>query len=241
MSKIGIVFTPMHNFKGLTEALWSAKSSKYDLVTYIQPQWIEPRPPLAKAWNNGAAQAFAGGCDFALVCNDDILFAPQTIDNMVAEYKRLRKSENVIMVTPNNIYGQLQDPYDILHYGVTAEPTWSESPNFSCFLIAPEFFNIVGTFDENFVPAWFEDNDAHRRAQLLGYKLITTTAAPQVHFGGVSTSMMQSPDSSISKHYYIRKWGGLPYSHPVPDELKEHFEQPYNDTNLTPKDWEPNR
>lgn len=234
--KVGLVFTPMNNFKGCIEGIWSAKS-KRDLQVYIQPQWIEPRPSLSAAWNNGAKQAFDDGCSYAVVCNDDILFSPDTIDGMIDEYERLRESDNVIMVTPNNIKLQLADPYQILTYERPDDPfTYSEHPNFSCFLIAPEFFDILGTFDENFYPAFYEDNDMHRRAMLLGYKLIMSTAAPQVHFGGVSTSMAGGIDSGASQAYYVEKWGGIPYSHHV-DAQKEHFEHPYNAQTLTPKDW----
>ena len=232
--KIGLVFPVINNFKGLTEAVQSAKSVDHDLQTYIIPQWRH-QVPLAKAWNAGAEMAFNDGCAFALVCNDDILFSPDTIDALVNEYQRLRHSDNVILVTPNNIRAELADPLQILNYQRPDVPfSWSEHPNFSCFLIAPEFFELHGTFDENFVPAWFEDNDSHRRANLLGYKEICTTAAPQVHFGGVSTSMMENPHSGESQKYYIEKWGGLP--HPA----TETYSTPYNDPNLTPKDWRQN-
>lgn len=236
--KVGLVFTPINNFKGCIEGIWSAKS-RHDLQVYIESQWIEPKKTLAQAWNDGAKKAFQEGCDYVIICNDDILFSPDTIDAMIEQYEKLHDSDNVVMVTPNNIKLELADPYDILNHVRPDDPfTYSEHPNFSCFLIAPDFFELLGTFDHNFNPAWYEDNDMHRRAMLLGYKLIMTTAAPQVHFGGVSTSML--PDnqrsSGASEAYYIKKWGGIPYSHPLP-AIKEHYPTPYNDPNLTPKDW----
>lgn len=227
--KIGLVFPVLNNFKGFTEAVWSAKSQR-DIQVYVQPQWRE-QVSLAAAWNRGAKQAFDDGCQYAIVCNDDILFAPETIDNMVMEYERLH-SEGVIMVTPNNIKMELMDPYDILTYKVPSDPfTFSDHPNFSCFLIGPAFFELHGDFDEKFWPAWYEDNDSHRRAKLLGYREVCVTAAPMVHFGGVSTSMIDNPHSGESQKHYMEKWGGLPYP------ASETFMTPYNDPNLTPKDW----
>jgi GT2 family glycosyltransferase len=138
------------------------------------------------------------------------------------------------MVTPNNILGEFPDePEKILTYRLPegTVTSWAEYPNFSCFLIHRSYFDLVGTFDENFIPAWYEDNDAHRRINLLGFKAITTTKAPMVHFGGVSTSLVDNPDSSVSREYYIKKWGGIP--HPA----KEIFTTPYNDPSLTPKEW----
>lgn len=231
-TKIGVVFTPLNNFKGCIEAMDSMKS-KHDLETYIMPQYRH-KVALSAAWNEGIHRAVERGCDYILICNDDILFAPHSIDAMVVQYEKLRHTENVIMVTPNNIKLELADPYDILNYQPHPDaPTYSEHPNFSCFLIAPEFVGLVGSFDENFWPAWYEDNDMHRRIDLLGYKAICTTAAPQVHFGGVSTSLMtvEERDSGGSQRYYVEKWGGIPWP------AGEIYKTPYNDPNLTPKDW----
>jgi hypothetical protein len=236
--KIGLVMPVLNYFEGACEVLASVKTM-HDWTLYIQPQW-RGQVPLSRAWNDGSRQAFNEGCDYALVCNDDIMFAPETIDNMVAEYERLSK-ENVIMVTPNNINGQLPSPHAILDYKIPADQvsSFSDHPNFSCFLITPEYFETVGYFDHNFNPAWYEDNDSHRRAMLLGLREITTTAAPMVHLGSQTTARMPNPDSGPSEAYYIEKWGGIPESHLRPNQ-KEHFTTPFNDPNLTVRDWRGN-
>lgn len=238
MSKLGIVIPVLNYFQGVTDLLLSLKA-KHEYRIYIQPQY-RAQVPLSAAWNRGAKQAFDDGCDYALVCNDDIMFGPECIDNMVSEYTRL-KGDNVIMVTPNNINGQLGSPHEILDYKLPEgqEVSFSDHPNFSCFLIAPDYFEKVGYFDENFAPAWYEDNDSHRRANLAGLREICTTAAPMVHIGGVTTARMENPNSGVSQAYYIEKWGGIPESHPLPVE-KEHFTAPYNDSNLTVRDWRGN-
>lgn len=235
--KIGIVVPCLNYFMGVTDLLLSIKT-RHEYRVYLQPQYIH-QVPLAKAWNDGSAAAFAEGCDYAIVCNDDILFAPDCIDKMVEEYDRLRP-EGVIMVTPNNIYGQLgQARYAILDYHAPADQVSSVSdhPNFSCFLITQEYFDLVGRFDENFIPAWYEDNDAHRRAILAGLRLVCSTACDSVHLGSVTTRMIENnPGSGASQAYYIEKWGGIPESHMLAVQ-KEHFPTPYNDPNLTIRDW----
>lgn len=231
--KIGISIPVLRYFEGACELL-SSVVTKHDYTVHISPQW-RAQVPLARAWNQGAQWAFDHGCDYALICNDDIMFAPECIDNMVDEYERLR-GEGVVMVTPNNILAQLANKYDILTYKTPDDPfTWAEHPNFSCFLITPEYFEKVGLFDENFDPAWHEDNDSHYRATLLGYKEVTTTAAPMVHIGGVSTVMSGPPNAEASKAYYIRKWGSYHR------DCNEVFKTPYNDPTLTPKEWVPGR
>lgn len=236
MTKVGLVFSPLNNFKGLAEAIWTAKSI-HDLEIIIEPQWYHQKP-LAATWNDGAKRALNNGCDYVIVCNDDILFSPDTIDGMIEQYELLHESDGVVMVTPNNIRLQLGNPYDIMTYVRPSDPfTYSEHPNFSCFLIASDFFDMCGTFDENFWPAWYEDNDMHRRITLLGYKAIMTTAAPHIHFGGVSTGMIpNNPGSGQSQVYYVKKWGGIPITHPGAGQ-KEYFMTPYNNQELTVKDW----
>jgi len=235
--KIGIVIPILNNFEGFADLCLSIKT-RHNYVVYVQPQWNH-QIPLAAAWNKGAQQAFEEHCDFALVCNDDILFSPECIDVLVDEYNRLEK-EKVIMVTPTNILGQVPNKYDILTYERPAdqEITIADHPNFSCFLINPDYFKEIGTFDENFVPAWYEDNSSHRSAKLLGYREITTTAAHMVHIGHVTSTRMESPDSGPSQAYYIKKWGGIPESHPTQAQ-KEYFEHPYNNLNLKPGEWVP--
>lgn len=234
---IGIIVPVLNYFQGFVDLMLSVKT-KYQYRVYVQPQYIG-QVPLAAVWNKGCRDAFADGCHYALVCNDDILFSPDCIDKMVEEYDRLRHSDNVIMVTPNNIMAQVGDKYQILNYEIPegTETSWSEHPNFSCFLITPEYFDVVGSFDEKFTPAWYEDNDSHRRATLAGFKEICSTACASVHIGAVTTKMMANPDSGTSQAHYIEKWGGLPATHMRADLPVESYLTPYNDPTKTIKDW----
>lgn len=235
MSKIGIVVPVLNNFRGFTELVESAKSQDHELLWYVQPQHRH-QVPLAAAWNKGFLQAITDGCKYIAILNDDILLSPTTLDRMVEAFWKLPKE--VVLVSANNLQGQLPDPYAIFTHLDNEPLSFSEHPNYSCFMVKSDFFEKVGSFDENFVPAWYEDNDSHRRIIQLGYKAVCTTYASCVHYGGVTTSQMESPDSGVSQAYYVRKWGGLPYSHPVPDDMKEKYQTPYNDPNLTVKDWE---
>jgi len=234
MSKLGIVVPVLNNFKGFTELVESAKSEDHELSFYVQPQH-RAQVPLAAAWNKGFNDAVEDGCKYIAILNDDILLSPHTLDRMALAFFWLPKE--VVLVSANNLNGQLTNPYDIFTHIDNHEQSFSDHPNYSCFMVKSDFFDKVGSFDENFVPAWYEDNDSHRRIELLGYRAVCTTFASCVHYGGVTTNMIENPDSGPSQSYYVKKWGGLPASHPVSAEMKEKYRTPYNDPKLSPKDW----
>ncbi len=224
--KVGITVPVISNFKGCVEMLQSFKTShRYGI--YIIPQW-RIQLPLAKAWNLGIQMAFDDGCDYVIVANDDILFSPKTVDNLISEYERWQK-EKVVMVTGSNIFGQLAFPYDILKYE-PGDGEIADHPDFSCFMVKKGFFEIMGKFDENFVPAWYEDNDAHYRIGLLGYRAISSPRCPIAHFGRGSTQ--EGANSNTSMQYYVNKWGGLPGD--------EKFVNPFGTDGRSPKEWNSN-
>jgi GT2 family glycosyltransferase len=95
----------------------------------------------------------------------------------------------------------------------------------AAFAIDRETIRRVGWFDENYVPAYFEDNDYHRRCHLAGVDVVMLPSATQHH---VSTTLRSSRHYQDQNHYsfpynrqyYIEKWGGLPY--------RETYETPFN-------------
>lgn len=226
--KIGIVMPCRNFYEGALKALESVKTS-HSWTPFIQPQW-RVNLPLSQAWNNGVNQAAAAGCDYALVINDDILFAPETIDTLVSTLASF--DENVVMVTASNVAQSISE-HDIYNFYHTSDSfDVVESPDFSCFLVRTDILSKVGLFDQNFIPAYFEDNDYHYRINLLGLKALRTTAAPYFHHGSKTQSIETTITSSkfeANREYYISKWGGSPG--------QETFLTPYNDPVLTPKEW----
>lgn len=97
----------------------------------------------------------------------------------------------------------------------------------------------IGLLDENFMPAYFEDTDFHRRVRLAGLGYVhlgdvpiekngrVIPAAPATHLG----SQTIASDAEYAEHnnntfntwnrnHYVLKWGGEPG--------QEQFETPYN-------------
>ena len=86
-------------------------------------------------------------------------------------------------------------------------------------------FDVVGYVDVNCYPAYFEDNDYSRRAQLLGIKMCRVANARYFHFW--SRTIHQGPDGASdnkffdnTKDFYKEKWGDLPG--------KEVYKVPFN-------------
>jgi GT2 family glycosyltransferase len=91
----------------------------------------------------------------------------------------------------------------------------------------PDAWLAMGGFDENFYPAYYEDNDATRRLELAGLHRTQVTLPGWSHANS-STLYDGSPEYQ-SAHwalfnqngfYYQQKWGGMPGS--------ETFASPFN-------------
>jgi len=226
--RIGLVIPVLNNFDQAIDAIYSAKSEN-DLRIYVQPQY-RYQLPLAAAWNRGINEAYNDGCVVTIVSNDDVLFAPRTIDDLADAARDMNDDE--VMVHPNDLMEVLDDPSEILfmeEWG--GEPFSPEDQSFSCFAIRSDFTSEMGTFDENFDPAWWEDTDMKYRINLMNYKRIRTNI-PYVHLRHQSTKKLNLPLNSIkSGEYYLKKWGSATKS------LTETFKHPYNDPSLSPKEW----
>lgn len=236
MGSIGLVVPVLNQFKMAVDCIASAKSNNLRIHTFIIPNY-RLHIPLSAAWNSGIDQAFAAGNEYVLVCNDDILFAPYTID---ALYRAMEKSDKAI-VTAQNVRDGMPNPDDILttpegyDWSIQLNPVYGGGPDFACFMINWDAWKHVGRFDENFVPAYFEDNDYHRRINLSGLEACSVNTAPYYHYGSqtqkaVAVAPVVPPHAfDNNRAYYISKWGGQPGY--------ETFETPFNDPAKTWADW----
>ena len=228
MSKVGLVIPILNNFDQAIELIYSAKTQENELKVYIQPQH-RCQVPLSAAWNKGMKEALRDGCDYIIITNDDVLFAPWTIDAWVARAKEV--SEKIVLTAPLDVTETYFDPFEICFGQPEDEYDFKEHELFSCFMVKADFYEKCGWFDENFDPCWWEDNDMHYRIKLLGFD-IQKFKVPYIHLGSQTTKKMNLPINSLkSQEYYKKKWGSNNRN------LIEQYIVPYNDSTLTPKDW----
>ena len=253
MAKVALVCAVLNAFEEFTELVASAKTKNNELKFYVQLQ-NRHQIPLSKAWNNGIREAIADGCEYIIVSNDDVLFAPFTIDEMVrqassvlANYKLEADALNrrgvshtdkePVLFAPLDVGETFDDPLEIIFSKKSTEFKFREQELFSCFMITPRTVELVGTFDENFDPAWHEDNDYAVRTQALLGLGVVKFKIPYIHRGSSSTKKLLRPlNSRKGQEYYIKKWG----SYTRDAEKGELFRTPYNRQDLTPRDWIPN-
>ena len=205
--------------------------SRFDLLTQLIRSVDVPIRPIiidnwnenkgvAASWNIGIDIAKSEGYRYAIIANDDSFFLPGTIDKL---YAGIRLHQGVL-ISPNP-NGAFQ-PNGIV----------SGADFFNFMIDIPQLLEKCGTFDENFSPAYFEDNDMHRRIILSGAESYIHTEAVAHHHGS-QTQYADSNNPVVPPHqfennrrYFVEKWGGLPG--------QEVCTTPYGSPNHTIRDWD---
>lgn len=209
---IAFIVPVMKNFHGFAELV---ESIDEEVRPIIIPNWND-NIGVSRGWNDGLSKAIDLGADYAVVSNDDVILERGTIRKMVMG---LNDFDLVSAINTRDV--------------ATAEG-YDENPDFSCFAVKPkEFVDRFGWFDENFSPAYFEDNDMARRIFVAGGSYRRDLSAGMLHRGSVTQNMdgpvVTSPMFERNRAYYVKKWGGWPGS--------EVFTSPFNDESNSVKDW----
>lgn len=132
---------------------------------------------VSVGWNQLIKMAIKWDATKILICNNDIAFGPKTIDGMIEAFAKLKAEyPETVMVTAANA---TKSPAALAE--IPQKWEYAEHPDFSCFMIEPEFLSKIGMFSEEYKPAFFEDNDCHWRILLMGYKAFSTNWAPYSH------------------------------------------------------------
>lgn len=211
---------------------------------YYSPVWragtnldISPNENnVSKAWNKGVQLGMGWGADYIIVANADIIFNRDCIDNLV----------NFAQLHPEFILWSASDWPDLRTIQTpNMDENFDEHPHFSCFMVNDRLFSKVGRFDENFVPAYFEDNDMHHRILVAGEKAAKTGSAKFYHFGSrtIKTDDELNRRNAITyeknRQYFKSKWGYDPHGTAFSNEdrVTKGYHHPFNDESRSVKDW----
>lgn len=152
--------------------------------------WPQPRNiGVAGAWNMFMDNL--DEYDHVIIANDDIEVYPNAIEEL---YNEAKAADGYIFAGSN--------------YSGNA---------FSFFLLKRAGYEAIGSFDETFYPAYFEDGDYARRAKLLGHPLVAIDTAQYSHVGSSTLKRYNQQEAQMhhesfrrNEAYYLEKWGGHP-------------------------------
>ncbi len=189
-----------------------------------------PEHNVAGTWNEFVAWSAARGDDKLLIMNHDALLEPDA----VAQLADFSDGEALLWTGVN-----------VLAFPHTPRDEVVEAPDFSCFMVEPRTFAAAfGRFDENFSPAYFEDNDAHARIVLGGRRALRLGAARYHHLGSNvvkhdgAAAVALGPLFHKNAAYFHCKWGRSPVNAPA-EMRRAYFSRPFNDASLGINDWRP--
>lgn len=174
-----------------------------------------PTESLGEKWNLGVQESIKNNCSAVLICNNDILFHPATVDTIVNRWIQGKAAgEKLGIVSAHNRRGDTT-PQAIFTLPIPNPPSEAESPDFSCFLIDIDAWREMGKFETHYIPCYFEDNDTVCALAQKDLLAITTTAAPYYHYGSITQNsvpggLCKSPQFERNRDYFKQKWGCIP-------------------------------
>lgn len=171
--------------------------------------WVRTENILSGAWNDVMDYAVAQQDDdvYVILANDDVTPHPDSIKALVD--------------------AAVQNPEIAMWNG-----SGHSGNSYSFFLMQLWAYNRLGPFDENYKPAYFEDNDKDWQIKVAGLIREEVPAATFDHIGSATANNM-SGERKVQHHasfvrnerYFSRKWGGKPGK----EQFKIPFERPYFD------------
>ncbi len=184
---------------------------------------------LSRSWNEGINQAYLGNADVAIILNDDMLPGPGDVQRVAQAAMDHPEAGIVKCMGVDMRHGGRAN----MEFGLTA--------------ITKRGWEVVGAFDENIWPIYWEDIDWDRRRMLAGLPVHVVEETTAVHAGSKTSvtvpGLLQQTDAwfAANEAYYRRKWGAIHtegelYSTPFNDKaIKLKIEQrtrhrPYGET-----------
>lgn len=199
---------------------------------------------LSEAWNRGITESLADPeCEYLFIPNNDVVFHKNTIDVLIEYLEKF----NYAMVTGENVQPRMsletmqgRDDWGDIEFDSKPIGSWmEEGPDFSCFMVKRDFVEKIGYFDENFFPAYCEDQDMHIRIIKAGDHAKRMTRAPYYHLASQTMAKNAHLTAMISEGhhrnqlYYREKWG---VDHAEALNGKG-FATPYNQPDKNHKYW----
>jgi GT2 family glycosyltransferase len=142
--------------------------------------------------------------------------------NMIMDYADKVKATHVLMLNDDIYLGKSEEEINTIIRLWKPEFLCTEL-NWCSFILSIDAYKKIGKFDENFFPAYFEDNDYFRRMILLNIPIVMNAMLNPIIYRN-SMTILKTPELNNgfekNRQYYISKWGGQP--------TQETFSTPFN-------------
>lgn len=162
--------------------------------------------------------------------------------NKLIRYAFVENSYDVVIIVGSDIEmkeGYFESYVEELEEG-DFDFTTARGFGFNCFAITRKCYEIVGLFDPNYYVFYYEDNDYATRVRISKLKW-GDIGNPELfyHYGSASIKKNEKINKAngiifpLNQQYYVKKWG-------IKDSAKMDeysYLTPFNDPNLTIKDW----
>lgn len=200
------------SFPGLYRiAVTNNNDGGLDVDKYNDEVIVNDKNNLSKAWNKGIKRAIELHYKYVLLSNLDVILHHGCVKSL---YSKIAKSHGLISATYTTSFNATMATVDdeLPHL----VPVKHGDGSFSCYLLDVEAYKKVGEFDENFNPAYFEDNDYLERIWIAGYKPERLQTATYYHFvqGTVKNNEEDAKAYPVymqnNLEYFKEKWGKVP-------------------------------
>ena len=142
--------------------------------------------------------------------------------NMIMDYADKVKATHVLMLNDDIYLGKSEEEINTIIRLWKPEFLCTEL-NWCSFILSIDAYKKIGKFDENFFPAYYEDNDYFRRMMLLNIPIVMNAMLNPIIYRN-SMTILKTPELNNgfekNRQYYISKWGGQP--------TQETFSTPFN-------------
>lgn len=173
----------------------------------------------SKGNNIGIKCALEKNYDYICLLNNDILLTPNWLETTLEAFKL---DESLGMLSPRNNEKCKLTPKNYLkgykkYLAKFKTPLrYVVTPFFSCVVIKKEVFDKIGLLDEDFTPAFYEDNDLSFRAMYSGFSLAYCNSSFIFHNHSQTTkSVISNETRDKNKAYFFKK-------HPLGKYIWEH-------------------
>jgi len=173
--------------------------------------------------NQGIKQRLGVGSPYIHIINNETNRGVSASWNQLCD--AIFENHSHALILNDDIY-MGSDTAEILELILRYKGFMRSTQDWCSFLISKSTYKTVGRFDENFFPAYYEDNDYEYRLKL---EKIPVQQEPKLNPYMYRSNSTSEKDKNVkintdkNRQYYVNKWGGAPN--------KETYNKPFNPNN----------